>query len=106
MIIYRATNIETGEIIEGGARDLAKTLGVVPKSIYNAVPMQQKIKHVWFISVEKKAHKTGSKVNSITPKLLADWDEITTPYKKASKNGCKKGKSRIKLRTMYNVGVY
>ncbi len=110
MQIYRATNIETGEIIEGGARDLARKLGVVTKSVYNAVAMQQKIKYVWFISTEKSYRKANGKgngkTNRITPQLLDEWEKVTEPFKKASKKECKKGNSRIKLRTMYNVGVY
>jgi len=106
MQVYRATNVETGEIIEGDAKYLAKKLGVVTKHIYNAVALQQKIRYVWFISTEKKPHKTEGKANRMTPKLLEEWDEATTPFKKASKKGRKKGNGRIKLRTMYNVGVY
>lgn len=106
MQIYRATHIETGEIIEGGARDLAKKLGVVTKSIYNAVALQQKIKYVWFISTNAKQSKASGNTNRITPQLLDEWDAVAESFKKASKKGCKKEKSRIKLRTMYNVGVY
>jgi len=106
MQIYRATHIETGEIIEGGARDLARKLGVVTKSIYNAVASQQNIKYVWFISTDKKQSKAEGKTNRITPQLLDEWEKATEPFKKASKKGCKKGNGRIKLRTMYNVGVY
>lgn len=106
MVIYRATNIETGEIIEGGARDVAKALGVVPKSIYNAVALQQKIKYVWFISTNAKQSKTSADKNRITPQLLNEWDTVTETFKKARGKGCKKEKRRIKLRTMYNVGVY
>ena len=110
MTVYKATNEETGEVIEGGARDLAKKLGVVTKSIYNAVALQQKIKYVWFISTEKPYRKANSKsddkTNRVTPQLLDEWERVTAPYKKASQKGRKKRNSRIKLRTMYNVGVY
>jgi hypothetical protein len=110
MQIYRATHIETGEIIEGGARDLARKLGVVTKSIYNAVALQQKIKYVWFISTEKPYRKANSKsndkTNRVTPQLLDEWEKVTEPFKKASQKGRKKGNSKIRLRTRYNVGVY
>ena len=106
MVVYRATNVETGEIIEGGARDVAKALGVVPKTIYNAVALQQKIRYVWFISADKKRSKASGNSTKITPQLLDEWEKVTEPYKKASKNSCKKKNSRIKLRTMYNTGVY
>ena len=85
MQIYRATNIETGEIIEGGARDIARKLGVVQKTIYNAVAMQQNVRFVWFISTDKKQKVSGGKPNKITPDLLDKWDKVTEPFKKLSK---------------------
>lgn len=110
MQIYRATNIETGEIIEGDAKDLAKKLGVVTKHIYNAVALQQKIKYVWFISTEKPCRNansnSNSKANRISPQLIEEWEQVIAPFKKASQKGHKKGNGKIKLRTRYNVGVY
>jgi len=105
MQIYRATNIETGEIIEGGAKDIAKKLGVIPKTLYNAVAMQQNVRYVWFISTDKKVSKSGN-TNKITPQLIDDWERVTAPFKKASQKGRKKGSGRIRLRTRYNVGIY
>ena len=84
MVVYRATNIETGEIIEGGARDLARELGVVQNTIYNAVAMQQKIKYVWFVSTEKRNCKLESKANRMTPHLIEEWERVTAPFKKLS----------------------
>lgn len=85
MQVYRATNVETGEIIEGDAKYLAKKLGVVTKHIYNAVALQQKIRYVWFISTDKKQKVSGGKPNKITPDLLDKWDKVTEPFKKLSK---------------------
>lgn len=81
MVVYRATNIETGEIIEGGARDLARELGVAPRYIYNAVSSQQKIKFVWFISSNTKKSKSNGQ---ITPQQLAEWERVTAPFKRLS----------------------
>jgi hypothetical protein len=83
VVVYRATNIETGEVIEGGVRDLARTLGVVPKYLYNAVANQQKIRYVWFITSERK-----TKPKCISTHLPSDvwdeWDRVTEPFKKLS----------------------
>ena len=106
MTVYKATNEETGEVIEGGARDVAKALGVVTKSIYNAACGNVKIRNVWFVTTNTKRSKASGNSNKITPKLLDEWEKVTEPYKKASQKGCKKRNSRIKLRTRYNVGVY
>ena len=81
MVVYRATNIETGEIIEGGARDLARKLGVAHGYIFNAVSRQQKVKCVWFISTEKKKDKI---VTRNLQSLLEEWDVVTAPFKKLS----------------------
>lgn len=80
MVVYRATNIETGEIIEGGARDLARKLGVVQNSIYNAVSTQQEIKFVWFISSERK---TKPKIVYMPSDIWDEWDRVTEPFKNA-----------------------
>lgn len=81
MTTYIATNIETGEIIEGGAKDIAKKLGVVTNAIYNAENMQQKVRFVWFISKGKRASK---RTCDIPTALLGEWDMVTAQFKKAS----------------------
>lgn len=105
MTLYKATNEETGEVIEGGSRDLAKIIGTTQKNIMNASYKNQKIRNVWNVA----KCKTDSKPSASIPVTLAeDWDSVTAPYKKliARKRGIKKGNGRIRLRTMYNVGVY
>ena len=102
MTTYTAENIETGEIIKGGARDIAKKIGVAQGSIFNAVSSKQKVRRVWVI----KCNVTTKKSTYCIPQeLWAEWAKATEPFKKAIKDS-KKGKSRIKLRTMYNVGIY
>ena len=83
VVVYRATNIETGEIIEGGARDLARALGVAPRYIYNAVSNQQKVRFVWFISSEKKT-KPKSVFSYLPLDIWDEWDRVTEPFKKLS----------------------
>jgi hypothetical protein len=106
MTVYRATNEETGEVIEGGARDLARTLGVTSNSIYNAASDGFRVNGKWLIYREIKNVDTETKCDRISPQLFDEWEKATEPFKKASKKECKKGNSRIKLRTMYNTGVY
>lgn len=81
MITYIATNIETGEIIEGGAKDIAKKLGVVTNAIYNAENLQQKVRFVWFIS---KGKRESERTYNFPTALLEEWDRVTAPFKKAS----------------------
>ena len=105
MTVYKATNEETGEVIDGGSRDLAKIIGTTQKNVMNASYQNSKIRNLWSIT----KHKTPSRSNNIIPVALAeDWDRFTAPYKAliASKHGNKKGSGKIRLRTMYNVGVY
>jgi hypothetical protein len=106
MTVYRATNEETGESIEGGARDLARNLGVTTNSIYNAASDGFRVNSKWLIYREIKNINTETKCDRISPQLFEEWETVTEPFKKASKKGRKKGNGRIKLRTMYNVGVY
>lgn len=84
MQIYRATNIETGEIIEGGAKDLAKKLGVVTNAIYNAENLQQKVRFVWFISKGKAEGKTNY---NYPQALLEEWDRVTEQFRKLRAKG-------------------
>ena len=105
MTLYKATNEETGEVVEGGSRDLAKIIGTTQKNVINASCEQRKIRNLW--RIEK--YKTDSKPSASIPVTLAeDWDRATASYKEliARKSSNKKSNGRIKLRTMYNVGVY
>lgn len=105
MTLYKATNEETGEVVEGGSRDLAKIIGTTQKNVINASCEQRRIRNLW--RIEK--YKTDSKPGPNIPVTLAeDWDRATAPYKAliARKRGIKKGSGKIRLRTMYNVGVY
>jgi hypothetical protein len=103
--IYRAENIDTGEVIEGCAKDLAKKIGVAQKYIFNAVSKKQRVRRMWYITKDGMADKTKY---CIPVTLVDEWDSVTAPYKAliASKHGSKKSNGRIRLRTMYNVGVY
>lgn len=105
MTIYIAENIETGEIIEGGARELAKELGVAHGYIMNAVSKGQKVKREWYITKDNTANKT---LYSVPMSTQEDWNIITAPYKEliAQRNNRRSRIARTRLRTMYNVGIY
>ena len=62
--IYKMTHVETGEIFEGTANDLAKKLNVAPTTIQ----MLGKVE-----SVNKKG---------IHSSVLAEWDEFMTGVRK------------------------
>lgn len=106
MTVYKATNEETGEVIEGGARDLARNLGVTANSIYNAASDGFRVNGKWLIYREIKNVDTETKSDRLSPQLFDEWEKVTEPFKKASQKGRKKRSGRIKLRTRYNVGVY
>jgi hypothetical protein len=106
MTLYKATNEETGEVIEGGARDLARNLGVITNSIYNAASDGFRVNGKWLIYREVKNVDMETKCDRIPPQLFDEWERVTAPFKKASQKGRKKGSGRIRLRTRYNVGIY
>ena len=58
MTTYIAENIETGEVIEGCAKDLAKKIGIAQKSIFNAVSKKQRVRRMWYITKDGMADKT------------------------------------------------
>lgn len=100
MTNYIAENVETGQTIRGGARTLARHIGVIPCEVQKALKTKEKIKGVWAIKCQN--------IYGETRDIFEEWDRFTAPYKalSARKRGNKKGNGRIRLRTMYNVGVY
>ena len=105
MVIYKAENIETGEVISGDAKTLAKKIGVARMSILNAVSKKQRVRRMWYITNDNTAYKSRYSVPMSTQE---DWDMITAPYKEliAQRNNRRNKISRTRLRTMYNVGKY
>lgn len=105
MVIYKAENIDTGEVISGDAKELAKKIGVARMSIVNAVSKQQKVRRAWYITKESTVNKTPY---SVPMETQEKWDRETAPYKEliAQRNNRRNKISRTRLRTMYNVGKY
>ena len=96
MTVYKATNEETGEVIEGGARDLARNLGVTANSIYNAASDGFRVRGAWLIYRNIKKPDVETKCDRLTIKNLEDWDKFTAPYKALSeKKRNRKNKLRI-----------
>lgn len=81
MTTYIAENIETGEVIEGGSRDIARKLGVVPNTICNAVSTKSKVRFVWIVK--------SRNLPKIPKELWEEWDRVTAPFKKLKNKGVK-----------------
>ncbi len=81
MTTYIAENIDTGEIIEGGVRDVARKLGVVSNTIYNSVATKSKVRSEWLISKKSDHEPTTTRISQ---KQLDEWERVTAPFKKAS----------------------
>ena len=86
MTTYIAENIETGEVIEGGVRDIARKLGVVPNTICNAVSAKSKVKFVWVITKRVGINENPYKFPQA---LLDEWDRVTEQFRKLKVKGVK-----------------
>lgn len=81
MIIYIATNIETGDVIEGEAHEIAKRLNTSRNTIYNALSSKRKIHSIWVIT-KNVAYDNPYRFPQV---LLEEWDRVTEPFKHISK---------------------
>lgn len=79
---YRATNNKTGEVIEGYAEEMRKTLNVGLSTLYTAATTGRKIGGKW--SVDKIDESDTDNDYKFTRKNLSDWDRVTAPFKQAS----------------------
>lgn len=78
---YRITNIKTGEVLEGGAAELAEKIGITAKGFYNAEACEFKAGGVW--DIEKIDEGTRNpNGRHIPPELWKMWDEVTEPFKR------------------------
>lgn len=92
MTTYIAENIETGEVIEGGVRDIARKLGVVPNTICNAVSAKSKVKFVWVITKRVGINENPYKFPQA---LLDEWNLVTEKFRKASaRKGCRNAENK------------
>lgn len=82
---YRATNIYTGEAVEGGAKEVAEILGVSDTSIRKACKCGTEVKKAWTVEIIDTS-RSGSANEYATPmELWNEWDFITAPFKELSR---------------------
>lgn len=79
---YRATNIKTGEVIDGSVWELADGIGVADKTIYSACQKNTLILHKWKVEVIRDIFEV-KKHNHIPPELLEEWDKVTEVWREA-----------------------
>ena len=78
--IYKATHIETGEVIEGTASELAERLEIKLKNFYCYIDRETKAKGVW--AIERLDNQQEKQCTSKTLfKTLVEWDELTGPVR-------------------------
>lgn len=82
MVIYKAENLVTGEVIEGGARDLAKVFGMTINAIYNAVSNEGCVKKGWIVYKENMVKDNAYR---LPQELLEEWDRVTAPFKRLNR---------------------
>jgi hypothetical protein len=90
MVKYIATSEVTGEVIEGGAKKVAQTIGATVASIYQAIP--DGMIGEWKI----KRDYGDTKIDKIPPELLREWEEVTALFKAHYKRA-KEKKEKYKL---------
>lgn len=78
MITYIATNMETGEVIEGNIKDVSGRLEIAQHTAYNAASQRTLIHKVWLIT--KHGMKNDLK-NNFSQDLLKEWDNVTALFK-------------------------
>lgn len=81
-IKYRATNKDTGEVIEGYAEEMKNVLNIGLSTLYTAASTGRKIGRKW--SVDKIDESEIDNNYKFTKDNLSDWDKVTAPFKKAS----------------------
>lgn len=82
MTVYVATNINTGEVIEGGARYLSRKLGVTTAFVYKATSTQKLIKSVWSVDKIDTENNTPYRLPQA---LLDEWDAVTQAIRRKTR---------------------
>lgn len=81
--IYRAVNAETGEELEGTAKELAELIGVTNITISKVALEGRKAKG---FKIDKIVmFKTNRSDNKFCKDILAEWEAVTRPFKEASR---------------------
>lgn len=83
--VYKATNVYSGETIEGTAVEVAEKLGVTATTVRISCKNEAYIKKAWTVAVIG-TNRSGSANMYATPTdLFNAWDEVTAPFKALSK---------------------
>lgn len=81
--IYRLTHVETGEIFEGTANDLAKKLNIAPTTIQKAYTDGRVTKTGYRVEVLGKKESVNKK--GIGNGVLKDWDDFMEAVRRGRK---------------------
>jgi len=82
---YQATNIYTGEAVEGGAKEVAEKLGVSDVSIRAACKNKTYIRKAWCVEVIGTSRSGQANFYATPTELWNDWDFTTAPFKELSR---------------------
>lgn len=72
--IYKMTHVETGEVFEGTANDLAKKLNVAPTTIQKAYTDERITKTGYSVELLGKVESVNKK--GISSDVLREWDRF------------------------------
>ena len=84
--IYRATNQEIGQEIEGTAKELAAVIGCNPSTV-NKRALENGSVYGWKVAKTKKMESKQQNAcsdNGFTKSLLREWEEITSQFRRKS----------------------
>lgn len=87
--IYRATNRETKENIEGTANELSAIIGCTPTTV-NKLGLAGGSAYNWTVSLVKKAERKPQRNCSdkgFTRSLLKEWEDVTRLFRRKSSVG-------------------
>ena len=83
MLIYEAPNLESGEVIKGGVKEISSRLNCTTGAVYNAASLRCLIHKTW--EVDKIQCDDNDKTYCHEQEMLDEWDKVTEPFKKASR---------------------
>lgn len=85
-VVYEATNIKTGEKIVGTGVELSERFGVTRAYISKQWSEGGRIKLDWKVDkLDEKVIAEKSNNGSIPHEKWLEWDELTAPFKQASR---------------------
>jgi hypothetical protein len=101
---YKATNLKTGEVIQGSAREIFQKTGIITNYLYKYAQSGTVYMETWRFEPlsEKKKIAKGNTMNLLD---CQKWDWTTKIFKEASERKAAKPQKtkEHKLRTPYNT---